>query len=231
MRALLSPPGLLLLLALLAFVGAQTPTPSFLLFNPTLLVITRQYATCTQDVHAVARNSTSVGMFVIGGFNTAAVYYNTLDYSTTGYFSPSQAQLQVTSNFTFTYPGYYVGHSPIARIGAVAAVLGNGNVIFGTGKTAGYNDRSNDVLVSSDLGNTWSVANYGAPFAQRSDAVVAAAPGTNIVVIAAGATGPPSNAAGVPANDIWMRSHHTQHVHPQPHPPACTATLARHSHP
>ena len=227
----------LALLASPSLIAAQG-TPSFLLYNPTRAVVTRQYATCAQDVTAVGQNSSSVGMFVIGGFNAAAVFQDSLDYSNTGYFTATQAQLQVTPNFTFSYPGQFTGSGPIARLGAFAAVLGNGNLIVGSGKYVGSYNRSNDVIYSTDLGKTFNVATAAAPFAQRSDAAVAAAPGTNIVVIAAGATGLASNSGGTPTNDIWMRSQHhtshsTTHCHPDrlrrqpPHPVFSSLCAAR----
>ena len=202
MSSLLS---LVVSLSLLSFAVGQVATPSFLLYNPTPSISSRSYAACAQDVTAVGQNSTSVGMWVVGGYING-YFYDTYDYSTTGSFSATTALIQSTPTFTFNYTagGQYVGSGPLGRLGPVFGVLGNGNLIYGTGKDANSYNRSNDFIYSVNKGATWSVATAAAPFQPRSDASLAVNPGTNTAVIAAGALGIASNSGGTPTNDIWI---------------------------
>jgi hypothetical protein len=130
--------GLLLLLSFLSLTAAQ---PSIVLTDAQPAYLQRQYSTCVVDHDAIGRNSSSVGMWIIGG----GYWYNSFDYSTTGVFSTSTARTAVTATLATNSSQ----QAPLGRLAPVAAYIpsasAQGNLLFIGGKTAPNYILGNDV--------------------------------------------------------------------------------------
>ena len=168
-----------LLCCLCSLAAAQ---PGIVLTNPAPAYMSRQYSTCAVDYDAIGRNSSSVGMWVIGG----GYWYNTFDYSTTGVFSSSTAMTNVPA----TLASNSSLQAPLGRLASSAVYIpiasAQGNLLVIGGKTAPSAVLTNDVWFSQDLGMTWTQSTAAAAFAGRSDATIAVSPYTQTVVLAGG---------------------------------------------
>ena len=159
----------------------------------------RWYADCTVNVHAAVQRSSNVASWQLGGFTIGYTYINTIDYSPTGQWNTYQT---ITPTYlpNSAYPTFNAS-AQTGKVGAGVVYLSSGNLLLFGGKDSfgpyassnGYTSLigvTNDVFLSTDQGNTWSLTLQSAPWAPRSDMAVAVMPGTNYVVMGGGQTNP-----------------------------------------
>ena len=127
-------------------------------------------------------------------------YNNNFDYTNTGLFSPSTAKFGASSVLNANASAPF----SLYRLAAIAGYLGNGNLLFGTGKIFPNGVRTNDIWVSQDLGNTWIPSALNPAFQPRSDASYATLPGTGqgTIVMAGGTVGGGNN--GYAVGEVWV---------------------------
>ena len=168
-----------------------TGVPRVTFHDPSNVLPSRANPSCTYDVHAVGRRSSSPAMWQLGGWPSSSqqtVYLNTIDYSN----SSAWAQ------FTTMTPTGTSGLVP-GRVAGGAAYLNSGLLLWFGGKDAASSYYVNDVYSSMDNGQTFSLVTGGAQWSQRSDMSVAVMPGTNTVVMVGG-----QSAGSVDDADVWL---------------------------
>ena len=203
MVSLPSPMSFLLLVALLVHLlsPVSSQAPSAIFHDANTILTYRAIPACAFNLHALLSPTTwsQTSMWQLGGESCLS----TIDYSPTGQFD-TQAQFStLTPTFNFT-SSLYTGDNPSNRLAGAAAYLANGVLLFGGGKAGTcpnptYSTRTNDVMYSQDNGNSWAEAITAAPWCARSDFAMAAAPGTNNVVVIGGTCN-----GAVALNDVWL---------------------------
>ena len=103
-----------------------------------------------------------------------------MTYPSTTTFTPTAFNWAVGTN--------YSGANPIARGAGSAVVMPSGTVVVMAGKVSPSFAWVNDVIYSTNQGQSWNLATFTAPWAARSDLSVAVAPGTNNIVLTGGQT-------------------------------------------
>ena len=121
----------------------------------------------------------------LGGFTSSYSFINTVSFTSTGNWSQG-------TSYAVTTPG--------GRVAGAAGVMFNGRFLYMGGKSQNNGSGSNDVYVSMNNGQTFSLVTAAAAWTSRSDLSVAFFPGTNLVMIAGGAT----TGGGGTLNDIWV---------------------------
>ena len=171
-----------------------------LFHDPNTAVTYRQFSSCAVNVHQIGQYSSSPYMMAFGG---ADVNYNILasyDLSTTGSWDSGFTAAAVPS-FNYTVVGYS-GCNPMGRVAGGGAWLSNGNLVIAGGKACTGYTGANDVIYSTNLAASFSLATQAAPWSTRSDFGFAVAPNTNVIVLVGGT----DVTSGNLLNDVWMSS-------------------------
>ena len=172
--------------------------PSVVYHDANTALTQRSFPACAFDITALATLTPNVTWYSFGGGASS-----TFDVTTQGSWDSAATTFStIVPSFNFAFTTLYQP-SPIARIAGAAAVLGNKNVLYGGGKASGsdysFSTYVNDVIYSTNNGNSWSLATPAAAWPARSDHIMVAAPGSNNVLVIGG-----TSATGTQLQDVWL---------------------------
>ena len=150
---------------LAASIDFHSPIKPANLFSP-------QYPTCAYDVHAIANRSTTPRMWQVGGFSPDySQMYNRVSFT--------QSNFATVAAY---YPSYTGNSSAISgRVAGGAAYLNNGALLWMGGKVSTTAGLANDVVYSTNNGQSFAVSTTAALWSARSDFSTVVLPLTNTV--------------------------------------------------
>ena len=166
-------------------------------FHTALNTLTsRSYAGCAWNSHAIIKRQSSTAFYQVGGQTAPCCngFLSTIDVATNPAMTFSYENTFTPSNFSWAWAGNFSGANPTSRVAPLTVVVVSGALIVGGGKTAPNWAFGNDVVLSSDGGQSWSLSCAAAPWSARSDGSAAVAPGTSVIVYAGGQ----GSAPGIP---------------------------------
>ena len=168
--------------------------------NPTVLphaamnsFATRLYPGCASNKHVVASRTAASQFFQVGGLsgydsNGNPLWLNSIDYSATASFSLTSTNTftPAASSFNFVQPNLTASWQATARVSPGMVINLQGSILLMGGKIAGNWALTNDVIMSTNNGQSWTQSTGFAPWGARSDMSVDIEPGTNNVVLCGG---------------------------------------------
>ena len=171
----------------------NTSTPTVLPHAAMSSMTQRLYPGCATNKHLVDSRTSSNEFFQLGGLsgwdsNGNPLWLNSIDYSATPAFALSSTQTftPAATAFNFRQPNVTAGWLPIARVGPGMVVLTDGSIVLMGGKIAGNWALTNDVIMSTNQGQSWTQVTGFAQWAPRSDMSVEIEPTTGNIVLCGG---------------------------------------------